>query len=93
MTPEHELRTAPPHVHARAFDGELVILDLSTGEYFGLDEIGTVFWQNLTAGKSPSEVATALSAVYAVSSEQLLQDVLKFVAEFEQLGLLILKRA
>ena len=82
MTSEHEVRVAPPHVHARAFDGELVILDLSTGEYFGVDEIGSAFWHHLTAGKPPSEVATILASVYAVSTDQLLGDVLKFVAEF-----------
>ncbi len=90
---ENDSVAIPPHVHVRAFDGEVVILDLSTGDYFGLDEVGASFWNALSAGKTPAEVATELASVYAVSSDRLLKDILKLVADFERLGLVVKRSA
>ena len=90
---ENDVVTIPDHVHVRAFDGEVVILDLSTGDYFGLDEVGAAFWTALSEGKTPAEVASELASVYAVPAERLLNDILKLVAEFELLGLVVKRNA
>ena len=45
-----------PNVHARHFDGEMVVLDLDWGDYFGLNEVGMRMWSELAVGRTPAEV-------------------------------------
>ena len=89
MRPDGDERVrAAPAVHVREFDGELIILDLERGDYFGLDEIGARMWTELTAGRSPRQVAELLSREYDVEPAQLLSDVVSLVQELLDRGLL-----
>jgi hypothetical protein len=74
-------------VSARQFDGQWILLDLAGGNYFGLDEIGGTIWQNLSAGKSPAEIAGLLAPAYDVAEPILLRDVLRLVDELVRHGL------
>jgi hypothetical protein len=58
---------AAPNVHARRFDNEVVILDLTQGLYFGLDEVGAEMWDRFLLGQSPHEIALALAERYSTS--------------------------
>ena len=75
------------HVHAREFDGELVILDLEKGQYYGLDPLGTTMWTRMAAGRSVGEVATELLGDYDVDARVLLDDLLALGNEWIRLGL------
>jgi hypothetical protein len=79
---------ASPHVHARAFDEELVLLDLQGGSYYGLNEIGAKLWGGLTQGQSVAEIASALQGEYQVSETTLVNDLLAITSELLQKGLL-----
>ena len=74
-------------VHVREFDGELVILDLAKGDYFGVNEIGARLWQGLASGKSPSEVATAIAPEYEVEPDVLVADLVALANDFAARGL------
>ncbi len=39
--------SVPDHVLVRQMDDELVILDLNTEAYFGLNDVGTAMWTSL----------------------------------------------
>ena len=47
---------ATSRVLSRVLDGEAVLLDLGGGQYYGLDEVGTVVWTALEAGASVAEL-------------------------------------
>jgi hypothetical protein len=79
----------PEHVHAREFDGELVVVDLERGEYFGLDPIGTRLWRGLEDGSTPAKVAQALVGEYEVEYGQLLNDLVGLANELVDRGLLV----
>jgi hypothetical protein len=51
-------------VLARVLDGEAVLLDLASGEYFGLNSVGTRVWELLSAGKTYGEVRAALTSEF-----------------------------
>jgi hypothetical protein len=55
-----------PNVFTREFQGELVVLDLEGGDYYGLDDLGRRLWEGLTQGKSPAEVAADVVADFDV---------------------------
>lgn len=80
---------ASTSVHAREFDGELVIVDLHHGDYFGLDEVGARMWGDLVRGKSPREIALALVADYDADEARLLGDVVKLAQDCLGRGLLV----
>jgi Coenzyme PQQ synthesis protein D (PqqD) len=65
-----------PQVVAREVGNETVILDLVSGNYFGLDPVGARMWQLMEAGTSLAAVCDALVAEYDVSREALQRDVL-----------------
>jgi hypothetical protein len=53
LTPESIVRVHPDVVW-RDIDGEVVVLNVSTGQYFGLDGVGSAVWMMLapsTAGE------------------------------------------
>ena len=64
----------PDHVLTRVVDGELIILDLNRGVYCGLDEIGALFWTELSKGKNMDDAIDRLLETYDVSRATLKAD-------------------
>ena len=62
-------------VLSQEVSGETVLLDLSSEQYFGLDRVGTRFWQLLDGRRSLGEVIDSMLEEYDVSQEQLHSDV------------------
>lgn len=65
-----------PDVVSRDVDGELVLLNLKNGLYFGLDPIGNQVWSQLEAGEPLRAAHAALLDSYDVTPEQLEADIL-----------------
>ena len=63
----------------RDVNGELVVLKLTSGEYFSFNAIGRLTWMSLSEGKSISDVVDAIAAEYDVTREQAESDVHTFV--------------
>jgi hypothetical protein len=80
--------TIPAEVMARQVGEELVILDLASGNYFGLDPVGARIWRLFTEGKLPIEVRDILLTEYDVGREQLEQDIGRLIDELSAKGLL-----
>lgn len=72
----------------RELDGESVILDLSSENYFGLDEIGTRMWQILVSSGSIQDAYEILLQEYEVDPEQLQLDVQELVSQLIESGLM-----
>ena len=77
-----------PHVFAREFDEELVLLDLGRGEYFGLDELGARLWNGISEGRCPREVAKEVAGDYDVDFARLEADLTDLANELLMRGLL-----
>jgi hypothetical protein len=75
-------------VHARRFDDSTVVLDLTRGEYFSLNEVGSAIWEGLSAGRSVGEVAGRLVEEYDVDLPTARRDVQALVARLLASGLL-----
>ena len=86
--PQQRVRAAES-VHARAFDDELVLLDLEGGQYFSLDGAGVLVWEGLSAGRSPEEVAADVAREYAVEPARALADLLDLANDMVKRGLLV----
>ena len=64
-----------------------MLLDLESGVYFGLDEVGTRVWTLLLERGTPAAVCDALIAEFDVEPGVLAGDVLRLVGELQQNGL------
>ncbi len=79
------------HVHAREFDGELVIVDLTGGDYFGLDDVGRRMWVELTRGLTPNEIAALLTKEYEVDEATLVKDTMRLIEQLVHRGLVTVR--
>lgn len=72
----------------RDLGGESVLLDVESGFYFGLDEVGTRIWTLLEQHREVDPVCRVLAREYEVDEETLVSDVTAFVGTLVQRGLL-----
>jgi hypothetical protein len=83
----------PADVLIREIDGESVLLNLDTGRYHGLDEVGTSFWRALTTSASIEVAFEQLSSEYDVAPDVLRPDLLRLVEQLDAQGLIVLDAA
>ena len=71
---------------ATAVDGDLVILNMATGNYLGLDDIGRRVWDLLETPLRIDDLCTALAQEYRGPAEEIGRDVLTFLEELAAEG-------
>jgi len=80
-------------VHARPFDGELVVLDLKSNNYFGLDDIGARIWSELAQGRDLDTTILLLAEEYDAPRSEIAADVYELAERLVEAGLLTVKNA
>ncbi|QUL37653.1 PqqD family protein [Erythrobacter sp. JK5] len=63
---------------------ETVILHMTSGIYFGLDEIGTLLWEGLKSGATPAAVCNAIVEEYDIERATVESDLRTFLAELAE---------
>lgn len=63
----------------RDLEGEIVLLHLKTGVYFGLDPVGTRIWHLIQEKQSLRDVLASLLEEYEVAEAQCAQDLFGLV--------------
>ena len=79
-------------VFVREVDGELVLLNPTSGRYYGLDRVGLAMWETLAAGASVDAARDQLLERFDVESARLEQDLQRLIAELEREGLVDVDR-
>ena len=79
--------TVAPDIVFREVDGEAVILNLESGIYFGLDQVGTRIWQLIQAHGSLQKVFETMCDEFDVGSDALERDLLGLMGELCAKGL------
>jgi len=85
--------TIPKQVMARRVGEEVVLLDLVTGTYFGLDPVGSRVWELLSAGQTLAQVLNTVLDEYEVSPETLKLDIQALMQELLARGLVAIETA
>jgi len=81
-------------VFAQEVDGEMVLLDMNSENYFGLDSVGTDIWQAIEKYEGDlQEVFKDLLKQYDVEEEILKKDLTAFVDKLVENGLVEVKEA
>jgi len=75
-------------VFAQEVDGEMVLLDMQSENYFGLDEVGTVIWQAMQEQRCLKDILLVLMEQYDVKEDILEKDLLTFTHALVENGLI-----
>lgn len=67
---------------------EVVILDLKSEEYYGLNHVGATIWHLLQEPKAVSEIKSIILNKYDVDLEQCDRDLKSFLEELKHQGLI-----
>ena len=81
--------TLSPDVIVRELEGESVVLDLSSGRYFGLNAVGTRVWQLIQAGQPVDGLIRAVAAEYDADGDAVERDVLALLEDLKARGLVV----
>jgi hypothetical protein len=68
-------------------EGECVLLDMASEQYFGLDDVGTRIWRLLSENPDTTSALTELQKIYEVDEETLRADLVKLITELSSKGL------
>ncbi len=79
-------------VYVRVFDGELVVLDLSRGEYFALNDVGAALWTGVERGKTLEEIADRVVEDYEVTRDKAMADLSELCNDLYARGLFVERR-
>ena len=63
---------------------ELVLMDTKTGDYLGINAVGTHIWNLLAGSKSVQELVTDLISLYEVTEAQCQAEVENFLSDLEK---------
>lgn len=77
-----------PDVLFQDVEGEAVLLDLSGGEYFGLNEVGTRFWSVATETGRLDDILERILEDFDVDAATLESDLAGFLDEMAGAGLI-----
>lgn len=78
---------------SRDLEGEAVILNLASGTYFGLNEVGTRVWALIQQHKSLDRVFEVMREEYEVPAERLERDLVELVEQLRAKGLVHVSQA
>ena len=80
--------TLPQRVLFQTVDGGVVLLDIESGEYYGLNEVGSRIWALLQEERSPIEILSTLRSEYGVPEEILRSDIQQFLHHLQTNGII-----
>ena len=83
--------TPTPHATSCEVAGETVILDVTSGQYFALNPVGSAIWQYLQRGCTMSALCEDLRKEYDVTAERCEADVAALLDQLAERGLVRLE--
>lgn len=76
-----------PDLVAAEMDGDLVMMSIEKGEYYGVSGVGPRIWELLEAPVTVEQMTTTLCEEFEVDAVSCLRDTLNFVRELRSMGL------
>ena len=82
----------PDNYSWRDVKGELIVLNLDSGEYFTFNEIGRTLWLALSEGKALKEAVDTILKEYDTKEGEVLGDIKSYLQGLLDEGLLTTER-
>lgn len=78
-----------PDIMAADISGSTVMMDITTGKYYNLGEVGGAIWALLEEPLTVDELVARLVKEYKVTPEQCKKDTLPFLENLKDRGLIL----
>jgi hypothetical protein len=69
-------------------DGEVAILNVQTGEYYGLDEVSALVWRMMSQPHTLGEIIREITCEYDVAPQQCEDDLVSLLGKLANYGLI-----
>ena len=79
-----------PNAEWSEFPEEVVILDLNSGDYFSIPEVGAFIWKQLDKPSSLSTLIASVQTEYCVEHGLACQDISSFMEQMLAAGLIVI---
>jgi hypothetical protein len=89
MEAEARFRLNTPNVIAETIEGEAILVDLRTGNYYSIQGTGSQLWEAIAEGASLGRVAEEVSKAFALDRETAEEAVSSLSDELEREGLIV----
>jgi hypothetical protein len=90
-TTAQALARVPEHVLPQELEGEIVVLELESGAYYGLNEVGARIWLLIQKYETLEEVLEALLKEYDTDEATLRGDLQKYIQVLAEAKLVVLR--
>ncbi len=90
---DESVLNVPEHVLSRRVAHETVLLNLDSEVYFGLDGVGTRFWDLVEAGTTFGDAVATLLDEYSVERDALVADLTTLIDDLQGNGLVLVTAA
>ncbi|MBN2275195.1 MAG: lasso peptide biosynthesis PqqD family chaperone [Bacteroidales bacterium] len=90
ITPDTVLQRKPELLF-NEIDGEVVMLSIENGEYYGMDKVGSRIWELLEQPIKMNELTNILICEFEVSNQQCVEESLEFLSKLYEKKLIITK--
>lgn len=77
-----------PQLLSVEMDGDLVMMSIETGNYFGVSGIGPVIWEFLETPKSFAQVVNEICDKFEVEPDKASEDLVQFAAKLADNGMI-----
>jgi hypothetical protein len=81
--------TRSPNIISTEVDGEMVLMSIEDGKYFGLDAIGSEIWRRLEEPKSADALTAELQDHFEGDAETIARETITFLDGLDENGLLV----
>jgi hypothetical protein len=81
-------RVNSPNVIHETIEGEVILIDLTTGTYYSLRDAGAAVWQAIESGADEDEALAGLKLRYEGSEQEMREALRGLLAELEGEGLI-----
>ncbi len=72
-------------------DGQIVMMSIENGEYYGFNEMATIVWEKIESGIRVSELVEKLIAEYSVTKEECAKDISELVKYLSNKNIVIIE--
>lgn len=89
IEPQERFQPNGADIAAKIVDGEAIILNIASGLYFSMGEVGAFVWERIEAGCSSGELRDAVVARYDVEAARAGEDVATLLQALLEEGLVL----
>lgn len=90
MSPQSRLKVNVSDIAAKVIDGEAILINISTGLYHSMDDVGAVVWELIQEGHSLAQISECLAARYDAPLETIKADIERLGDELLQRNIVVL---